>query len=447
MSSIDTTSITSGSGLDVTATVDQLMQLERAPENLWKSQQQTMTAQATALRDLNTRLDTLETRINDLKDISGVFGQYAASSTNDAVVTATADTSAAAGEHTIVVTQLATVASQYTAALASPDATFTPGDLQLKIGSGDVQTITFDADHSTLKTAVDKINSSNLGVTASLLSDATGTHLVLVSNTPGLAGELSIVSAPQGLAFQAGSHGQNAKLTLDGVPIESATNEVSGVLQGVTLHLNGDTGGIGTRIAITSDTSRIQSAVDSFVSAYNDVVSRINTQFQYNSTSNKAGILAGDSTVRSLQASLLGLAAFRYSNGSIVSTLRSLGIKMQDDGTLQVDDAALSSAIHDHPSDVQKFFQGTNSDGFANNLSTQLANLTDSVNGPLLVDAKGLDSSVSALTDQIDQFETRMDFRYQQLIDEYSRIDVMLRQMSSTISQVQAQLGTLSKTS
>jgi flagellar hook-associated protein 2 len=443
-SSIDLSNTTSGNGLDVTATVDQLMQAERAPERLWQQQQQAMAAQATALRNMNSQLDTLESRINDLHDLSGVFGQNTATSSNESALSASAASGAGAGQHIITVTQLATVASQYADALASADSTFTPGELQFQIGTGDIQTITFDQDHSTLKTAVDEINSSNLGITASLLTDAVGTHLVLVSSTSGSAGDLTITSAPTGLTFHTGSAGQDAKLTIDGVPIVSATNDISGAIPGVTLTLNGDTSGTPVRLTIGADNSGIQTAVNNFVSAYNTIVNNINSQFAYNSATKSAGTLAGDSSVRSLQSTLLGLAAFQSTGSGSITTLRSLGITMRDDGTLQVNDSTLSNTIKNDASDVQKFFQGGNNDGFAATLSTKLSVLTDPTSGPLLVDAKGMDDSVSSLQKQIEDFEVQMSAKEQQLIDEYSRIDTMLRSMSTIMQSVQAQLGTLS---
>ncbi|MGE5112171.1 MAG: flagellar filament capping protein FliD [Acidobacteriaceae bacterium] len=447
MSTIDTSSLSSGTGLDVTATVDQLMQTARAPERIWQSQQQTLSAQATALRNFNTKLDTLETRINDLKDVSGAFSQFSATSSNEAVFTATAQSGAVSGDHIIAVTQLATIASQYSDSLDGPDSSFSPGTLQFQIGGGDIQTVTFDASHSTLTTAVDTINGAKLGVTASLISDASGTRLVLVSNTSGSPGDLTIVSSPGGLALHTGTAGQNAKLTVDGVPIESATNDISGAVTSMTLHLNGDTTGLPVRLSINRDTDRVTSAINSFVSAYNDIVSSINSQFQYNETTKTSGVLAGDSTVRDLQARLLDFASFKSSSSGSIATLRSLGVEMQNDGTLQVNSSTLSMAVANSSSDVQAFFQGKNNDGFASTLSTQLAAATDPIDGPLLVDAKGKDDSVAALEDQIDNFEVQMSSKYQQLLDEYTRIDTLLRQMPLLENNIAAQLKSLSTSS
>jgi flagellar capping protein FliD len=84
MSSVSSTSSSSsGAGLDVGATVDQLIYTEQAPERLLQQQQAALSAQASALRDINGRLETLESSINDLKDLSGAFGTRSVQSSNE----------------------------------------------------------------------------------------------------------------------------------------------------------------------------------------------------------------------------------------------------------------------------------------------------------------------------------------------------------------------------
>jgi flagellar hook-associated protein 2 len=328
-------------------------------------------------------------------------------------------------------------------AFSSDSATFTPGDLKVSVGGGAVQTITFDQAHSTVAKAAEYINQGNYGIQASLVKDAAGTRLVLVSKTSGLPGDLTVSAAPTGLSLKVGTAGQNAKLTIDGIPVESATNKVAGALQGVTLQLNGDASGIPTRLSIAADNAVAQQAIRNLVSTYNDLISNINSQFQYNAIKQSSGILAGDSALRSVQSSLLGLGSFQLEGTSSIRTVRSLGLEMQDDGTLKINESAFAAAFKDHASDVKNFFQNDSNTGFAQTLSTKLMSLTDSTNGPLLVDAKGLDDSYKSLGDQIDAFEVRMTARQQQLIDEYTRIDVMLRQMSSLENQVTKQMESL----
>ena len=444
-STIDSTTLSGSTGLDVGATVAQLMQTERIPERQWQAQQQTIAAQASALREFNNRLETLETRANTLKDITGAFGQFTAESSDESVFSATADSTAAAGDHIVSVTQLATVSSLYSeTSFPSANAAFTPGTLKFTVGGAAVQTLTFDQAHSTLTSAADYINQGNFGVSASLVNDASGTRLVLVSKTSGVAGDLIVSTAPTGLGMKVGTVGQNAKLTIDGIPIESATNKVAGALTGVTLQLNGNMLGTSTRLTVAPDNAAAQQAIRNFVSTYNDIVTNINSQFQYNAVTKSSGLLGGDSTVRTLQALLLGLGSFQLPSGTNISTLRSLGLEMQDNGTFNVNEAALSAAFRDHGSEVKNFFQSDSGEGFAQILSAKLNSFTDSVNGPLVVGAKGLDDTYKSLADQIEDFEVRMQVREQQLTDEYTRIDVMLRHMASLETQVSKQLESLS---
>lgn len=444
VSSLSGSSSSSGNGIDVGATVDQLIYAEQAPERLLQNQQSALTAQSTALRGLNSSLATLEGSVNDLKDLTGAFGSLTAQSSNDVILTATADSTAATGRHTVAISQLATVASQYSDTLDSAGSTFTPGTLQFRIGSGSLQTVTFDSSHNTLTSAATYINSLKLGVTASVVSDAQGSRLTLVSNTSGAAGDLTVSASPTGLGFHVGVAGQNAKLTVDGVPIQSATNQVSGGLKGVTLNLTGTTSDIPVTLTVAADTARASAAINSMVTAYNSIINNINAQFTYNQTTGTAGTLAGDSSVRSVQSSLLSAMSFKLKDGNTYQTLRSLGIQMRDDGTLTVDDSQLSAALQNSPDAVEKFFQGSASNGFANTLSTQLMSLTDPTQGPLNVDANGIDNTVSSIKDQIDQFEVRIAMRRQILTDEYTKIDTELRQLPLLQQQISAQLGSLS---
>lgn len=441
---IDSSTLSSSTGLDVGATVDQLMQTERVPEQQWKAQQQTVSAQASALREFNSRLETLETRANTLSDLTGAFGQVTVDSSDESVATATADSNASPGEHILSVTQLATVSSLYSArAFSSPNATFSPGDLKISIGSGDVQTITFDSAHSSLTTAVQYINQGNFGLQGSLITDTAGTRLVISSKTPGQEGNLTVAAAPSGLGFTVATPGQDAKLTIDGVPVQSATNAVTGALPGVTLQLNGDASGTPTRLTIAPDNGGAQQAIRNLVSSYNDIINNINSQFHYDATNQTSGILSGDSALRSLQSTLLGLGSFQLKSNTNITTLRALGLEMQDDGTLKMNESTFSSAFKDHASEIKSFFQNDSGNGFAQTLSVQLRTLTDSVTGPLIVDAKGLDDTYKSLGDQISAFEVRMEVRQRQLTDEYTRIDVMLRQMTSLENQVSKQLESL----
>lgn len=442
-SSLGSMSLSGGTGLDVGATVDQMIYAERAPERLWQKQQQMLTAQAGALRDLNGRLDALEGATNILKDLSGALGTRVVTISDATVLSATAATSAEFGEHVVVVNELATTASQYSDPPLGAGASFTPGQLQLRIGGGELQTISFDEGHNTVATAAEYINGLGLGLRASVVSDATGERLAIVSGTSGEAGDLTVEASPMGLGFKVGIAGVNARLTVDGVPVESSTNKVTGVLAGVTLDLTSKSNGSAVKVTVTQDIDRSRQAIQDWVSSYNGVLDVINANFKYNEMTKSAGLLAGNSSVRGVQSRMLSMASFQLQGNGEYTTLRSLGVEMQDDGKLKVNDSVLNGALKDHMGEVTSFFQSTSPDGFARELGTELSALTDSTEGPLVVDAKGMEDSSKVISDQIDAFEARLEMRRQTLTDMYTRIDTMLRQLPLLQAQLTAQLGGL----
>jgi flagellar capping protein FliD len=119
---------------------------------------------------------------------------------------------------------------------------------------------------------------------------------------------------------------------------------------------------------------------------------------------------------------------------------------MKNDGTLTVNNSELDSVLKTQFSDVQNLFQSISSDGLARHFSSDLSNLTDSTRGLLALNLSQNANTLAMLTNEINDFEDRLSLREQQLINQYSRIDVMLRQYPF-VAQIQAQLGALSQNS
>ena len=106
-SSIDTTTLFSGQGIDVTSVVSQLVTAARAPETNWQKQQTTIQTQVDALTQLNNDLSDLWDKINSLKDPSGATGSVTTSTSNPNIVTATAAAGTTPGTHVLEVDSLA----------------------------------------------------------------------------------------------------------------------------------------------------------------------------------------------------------------------------------------------------------------------------------------------------------------------------------------------------
>lgn len=428
------------SGIDVDATVSQILYAERAPERLMEAQRTKLQLQAASVSQLQMELSALESRVNALKDVSGALNANVATSSNASVFTASASTTAATGKHTLLVSRLATTSTSYSDVVSGTK--LPHGSFSLSVGGGQAKTITISDSNDTLSGFVSYVNGLNVEVTANTLTDAHGTRLVLVSQQSGSAGQISISGSSIPFAWNKGTDGLNAQFTLDGIPLESATNTPSEVIPGVTLTLAGTSAGE-VQLTIAPDSGRARQAIADFVSAYNTIVKNINGQFSYDVGSKTAGVLSGDPSVRWLQGVLLSDAAYAKDKTSPIVNLGALGVRMENDGTLTIDSSKLDDMLKTRFADVQDFFQSTDVQGFARHFGASLDELTDSIDGPIQVDLNGIKAEQESLSGQIEAYEVRMEMRQQLLLEQFSKIDAMLRQLPLLQAQLTAQLGSL----
>src|SRR6185436_741919 len=99
------------SGFDWRSLVDQLMDVERAPQRRLRSEQSGLAQRNTAFGNIVTQLNALKTRVEALKDAT-LFDSRSASVGDTTVASATAGAGAALGTYTFDITQLATAALQ-----------------------------------------------------------------------------------------------------------------------------------------------------------------------------------------------------------------------------------------------------------------------------------------------------------------------------------------------
>ena len=439
--SINQTSANSGTGIDVTAVVNQILDSERGPENAMKTQQSQLQSEATDLKTLQSELTALQTQVNALRDPVGVLSKTAATSSRTDIISATAQSSAAAGTHLVVVNNLASTGTAYSDAVQSSSSTFSAGVISLTIG-GVQHDIQVDSTNNTLSGLAKSINSQNLGVTASIVNDASGSRLALVSNAAGSAGDISIVSNRSGLAMNKGATGQNASLMIDGVPYSSASNIVTGAIAGVTLNLNSSAPNTEVLVTVGVDQASVQQAVQDFVTAYNTLIKSVNSEFSYDATTGSSGVLSTDSSIRTLQSILLSNITYSITGNNGLVNLASIGVNMNNDGTLSVDSSQLSNVINTDYSDFQNFFQ-TGTTGFAQNLGSTLDMLASPGDGIINVDLTQNLNMQSQLTQQINDFEDRLAARQTSLINEYSQMDTLLREYPLRMQQIQSQLASL----
>lgn len=434
----------SSEGIDVNAAVSSAISAAEAPEQQWLSQESTVQDQQSALTAIQTDAGNLDSDMQTLNSLTGPLSAATVSSSNSSIVTGTAASGTAAGNHVVVVNSLAATDSWASDTVASATTPLAAGSFTITGSDGTPTTISTGTGSSDLNDVASTINSDNLGVTATVVTDASGARLAIVSNTSGSAANFSVGAASGGsLSFSQVVTGANASLTVDGLSISSASNTVTGAVPGLTLNLQSASTGTPVSLSVSPDTSQASTAINQFVTDYNTLITAVNAQFS--DTGSGEGVLATDPTVRNLQSELLQSLGYTYvpaSGTTTVSNLSSMGITVNKDGTLTVDSASLSNALNNNFSDVQSFFQGTAFNGFANSLDQQLTSFISPADGAFTVDLQSMSSEESTLQTDVTNFQSNViDPLEAQLQSEYSKAEIALQQLPMEMNQLNEELG------
>jgi flagellar hook-associated protein 2 len=432
-----------GAGINVSEMVAASMANQDAELAIMQGQQTTLSTQQTALASFNTDVQALQTAAFALTDPAGQLTDVAATSSNSSVMTASATPGSASGTHSIVVTSLATTASSYTSAVATSSTPLSTGTISIQVGTGAATPITVDSTNNTMDGLAAAINNANIGVTANVINDASGARLAIVSSTSGAPGNLTISSSAGLPTFTQAVAGANAVLTIDSIPISSTTNTVSGAISGVTLNLTAPSPSAAVTVSVGPDLTNQEAAINNYVSAYNTVVTDMNTQFKVDGTTNQAGPLANDSTLTFTQGAVLGTSSFATTGNGTVNSLGDLGVTMNNDGTLSVNSAVLATALQTSPGAVQSFFQATTTGSFGANLTSALSSVADPLTGALTQDANGLTQTQTDLTTQITDFQTQLTTTQTALTAQYDQVDATLQELPLLLSSITSQLASL----
>ena len=410
------------------------------PMDLLQQKQNALQTQSSTLTSIEGDIDALGTAVSALSNTNGSINSLTATSSDSNLVTATADPTAIPSSHTIVVNSLATTASYYTDPV-DPSTALGAGSLQIAVGSNAPVTVTVDNTDNTLSGLAAAINKQSVGVTASVINDANGSRLALVSNTSGSTGNITISNNTTSLNFHSAVTGANASLTVDGVPISSASNTVSTVIPGVTLSLVGANSGVTVGLTLSPDANQATGAINQFVSSWNKVIQDLNGQFDVSSNGTGGGPLEADNTLRSVQDQLLSAITASVAGNNGFVNLATIGVNMNQDGTLSVDSGVLSNALNNNFSSVQSLLQGAG--GVATYLSTTLNQITDPTQGSISLDLQGMSQQNQDLTQQISNIQTQLMTQDQLLVAEYTQMQNTLDEMPMLQTQITQQLGSL----
>jgi len=161
-------------------------------------------------------------------------------------------------------------------------------------------------------------------------------------------------------------------------------------------------------------------------------------------------VLQGDSTAVALQRQLRNMLTASSSASTVFSTLSQVGLEMQQDGTIKVNDAKLTSALSSNSAEVQKLFSNNDvaGNGAQDGIATRLRKFGDMVlgtDGMLTTRSAGLTKSLDLNGKQQDTLSTRLADTETRLRAQYSALDTKMASLNSLSSYITQQIAQWNK--
>lgn len=449
-------------GINTESIVTALVNAEQAPkQSQINKQTQTSTAQLSSIGKIQAALDAFRGAMDNMaKDAS--IGGMTASTSDSSISSITLGDGASTGTYALVVNQLATaskVASKTYAGGASTVINSTASATSLTLSqSGKNYSVNVPAG-ATLQQVRDSINSqyTSAGLSANILTDSTGSRLVMTSTNTGAGTDITIggnSGLEVGTSVLAGGVPQNAKYTIDGTAQESKSNNLADAISGVSIKLTGvsamssdGVNRVASTISVTRSTDTLKSSVKGFVDTYNALVTAMNTETAVTTNANgttTGSALTGDATMRNLQSALRSQLNALSGSGTLKS-LAQFGVNTdQTSGKLSIDDKLFGAAVLTNPTDIGGIFNGDNG------LLARMKSATDSYalsnTGILATRSTTLSSDLKDMQTQQDTLTARMAALKTSLTAKYTAMNNLVAQLTSQRTSVMTTLDSLNST-
>lgn len=443
------------SGLDTRSIVSQLTQIERQPAIRLEQKQRTFRSQISDLGNLSSLMSSLKSSLSDLADVSGVLAA-SASSSNEDLLTATANGSAAQGRYSVTVEQIARAEKNLSANFADPQAEVRAGTMTIGVYGEDDVDVEF-TDGMSLAQARDAIASSGAKVNVSIIQTGSGAQLSITSQKTGFdpSGEGGVVDPAAGVGAESGAltltevytgasgneltmtetqTAQNAIIEIDTLRIGHTDNTATGILEGVTLELQDADPGETIDVRVEPSDDEVVERLKTFMGDYNAVMDGL-TRY---SEKDKTFAQRVETELRTLIAeSIPGFESQGLNN------LSSLGFKTNfETGRLELTESDLRDALAADSEAVAGLF-ALDDDGVVDRMTSILDLYTDPIDGVIELSKDSLNSRIDSLDTSIDRINRRADLFSERLSSQFNSLETQLASISDISNQFSSFLPAL----
>ncbi|MCW1242289.1 flagellar hook-associated protein 2 [Bacillus pretiosus] len=394
---------------------------------------------------------------SEFSSFTQTFKNLAAFKGNEKKVTTTqegyidvkADGGAIAGTFNMTITQLAQRHQIASNKVTDINAKL-PKDETIKLGDKELKVTT----DMTYKDLINKINDGDYGVSAYTLGD----KIFMTSKKEGAMNEIKLEKTPPNvltdlfyskvestteMKLNTINEALDAKYTINGIDGTSPSNTIE-TLPGVKIELlkatepkvegTPDAGtttepkakGIDLKFTVSdSNVTDASNVIKKMVADYNKAVSTVDI------FAGKGGAFQGQAVMQSVRQAMNNVVTFSQ-DGNYLFTF---GIQLKQDGTMEVNDEALTKALKEKPDAAKQFFFSSN--GLGKMMEEPLDKLFGD-KGVVGERVKNIDSRVSDLDKKIQDIEKQNLDKQNEIVKKYQKLESTLAALDSQLKTIKA---------
>jgi flagellar hook-associated protein 2 len=272
-----------------------------------------------------------------------------------------------------------------------------------------------------------EVISSIIDNTLVLKNQSTGaSHVMLAADVTGNALQtLGVLKSSTANDVNTKVTAKNASFSVNGMAmVRSSNTGLTDVVAGMTLNLASDAEGKNANIIVASDMTSARTAINTFVSAFNDLTSYVRSKTTTVKNADETytrGALVSEQNLRYAANDLIAIMNQDYTNSGIYQNLSQIGITISSDLSATVSDSSkLTTALSTHISDVTKILDAA-MESMANTVGTY-AGTTGYVNQSLT----NANTQVTNLTSRITSMNERISRRQESLVKQYAIIQAQM---------------------
>lgn len=439
-------SLGGGSGLDTTRLIEDLANASRTPKvELFARRVSTVQAKISAVAQARSDLESFANSLAEL--VAGGTLQSQPSTSDPSIFSATASAGARAGAlaSELIVDQLAKAQTIYSGYVSDATAPIGQGTLTLTVGS-QTHSINVVADNDSLAGLASAINAAASGVTASILTDASGSRIVLRGQ---LGNATAFTLETQDTALQRFSYGnsvgmtlgqsaQDAKFTVDGVAYARDRNTITDVFPGVTLSLKKAAPGVPVTLSSSRPNDALRQTLQDFVAVFNTLKQDLAAA---------RSVTGGDGALRTLERQLSDLLTSQLTSNPNIRNLTDVGIGTNRDGSVSLNATKLEAALRSFPDEVEALFSptrdSTHTDATDPGIGRVLKSLNDKAtkgDGILESLRKRLEKEAAGIAKDKERMEVREAAYRSRLERQFGTLDSRISTLKATQSYLEQQV-------